>query len=155
TTVPFFTLLSGEASLTDAVITSPSVAIRPVEPPSGRIIEILRAPELSATSKMVRICIMTKTSLAGRRLSALSVQLKSFIRWIADRRPLAARLTLRRQDLNHIPAFPPAQRARLFDAHLVPDFAPVGLIMRHELRGLADDLAIQRMLDKAIHRDHD
>src|SRR5258708_29990959 len=52
TTLPFCTWPSGEASFTLAVITSPSPARRPVEPPSGRIICSLRAPELSATSSM-------------------------------------------------------------------------------------------------------
>jgi hypothetical protein len=33
-----------------------------VDPPRGRIIEIFRAPELSATSRIVRIWIMTSLS---------------------------------------------------------------------------------------------
>src|SRR6266478_1339813 len=52
TTLPFCTCPSGAASLTLAVITSPSPARNPVEPPSGRIICSLRAPELSATSSI-------------------------------------------------------------------------------------------------------
>src|ERR1700693_3509581 len=55
TTLPFCTWPSGAASFTLAVITSPSPARNPVEPPSGRIICSLRAPELSATSSIVLI----------------------------------------------------------------------------------------------------
>src|SRR5438445_9563664 len=52
TTVPFLVWPSGAASFTLAVMTSPSPALKPVEPPSGRIICSLRAPELSATSSI-------------------------------------------------------------------------------------------------------
>src|SRR5437016_11798078 len=55
TTLPFWTCPSGAASFTLAVITSPRPARNPVEPPSGRIICSLRAPELSATSSIVLI----------------------------------------------------------------------------------------------------
>src|SRR6476620_1494789 len=55
TTFPFCTCPSGEASFTLAVITSPKPAFNPVEPPSGRIICSLRAPELSATSSLLLI----------------------------------------------------------------------------------------------------
>src|SRR5205809_573147 len=55
TTVPFLVWLSGAASFTEAVMTSPKPAERPVWPPSGRIICNLRAPELSATSSMLLI----------------------------------------------------------------------------------------------------
>src|SRR5579864_2299882 len=52
TTLPFCTWPSGADSFTAAVIMSPSPAFNPVEPPSGRIICSLRAPELSATSNI-------------------------------------------------------------------------------------------------------
>src|SRR5436305_8743183 len=55
TTLPFCTWPSGDDSFTLAVITSPSPAFNPVEPPSGRIICSFRAPELSATSSMLLI----------------------------------------------------------------------------------------------------
>src|SRR5947209_8566182 len=55
TTFPFCTCPSGAASFTLAVTTSPRPARSPVEPPSGRIICSLRAPELSATSSMLLI----------------------------------------------------------------------------------------------------
>src|SRR3984957_5834764 len=56
TTLPFFTVPSGEASFTAAVTTSPSPAFLPRPPPSGKITCSLRAPELSATSRIVLIC---------------------------------------------------------------------------------------------------
>src|ERR1700719_314218 len=55
TTFPFFTWLSGVASFTAAVITSPSDAVNPASPPSGRMQVIWRAPELSATVSHVLI----------------------------------------------------------------------------------------------------
>src|SRR5215470_10495819 len=77
TTLPFCTWPSGADSLTAAVITSPSPAFNPVEPPSGRIICSLRAPELSATSSIDLIitamavlpqllnCPISQSALAG------------------------------------------------------------------------------------------
>src|SRR5271167_3920321 len=56
TTLPFLTVPSGDASFTAAVTTSPSPAFLPRPPPSGRITCSLRAPELSATSRIVLIC---------------------------------------------------------------------------------------------------
>src|SRR6185437_585997 len=56
TTLPFFTVPSGDASLTAAVTTSPRPAFLPRPPPRGRITCSLRAPELSATSRIVLIC---------------------------------------------------------------------------------------------------
>src|ERR1017187_5980153 len=56
TTVPFFTVPSGDVSFTAAVTTSPRPAFLPSPPPRGRITCSLRAPELSATASMVLIC---------------------------------------------------------------------------------------------------
>src|SRR5580698_8736943 len=56
TTLPFLTVPSGVASLTAAVTTSPRPAFLPRPPPRGRITCSLRAPELSATSRIVLIC---------------------------------------------------------------------------------------------------
>src|SRR5664279_782413 len=55
TTAFFLTVPPGIASLTEAVITSPSWAIRPTPPPRGRMQQIFLAPELSATMSMVPI----------------------------------------------------------------------------------------------------
>src|SRR5580692_5973893 len=63
TTLPFCTWPSGADSFTAAVIMSPSPAFNPVEPPSGRIICSLRAPELSATSS-IDLIITAITSIS-------------------------------------------------------------------------------------------
>ena len=57
------------ASLTDAVTTSPSPAWSPTLPPSGRMVESLRAPELSATCRMVLMPIMRHLRGDARPLS--------------------------------------------------------------------------------------
>src|SRR5438876_4892358 len=64
TTFPFLIAESGAASFTAAVTTSPSPARNPRSPPRGKIQDSLRAPLLSATSRMVRIPIMTMYLLA-------------------------------------------------------------------------------------------
>src|SRR5580658_7428271 len=71
TTLPFCTCPSGAASFTAAVIMSPRPAFSPVEPPSGRIICSLRAPELSATSSMLLI-ITAIASISQLTLAILS-----------------------------------------------------------------------------------
>src|SRR6185503_1197372 len=70
TTLPFFTVPSGEASFTAAVTMSPRPAFIPSPPPRGRITCSLRAPELSATASIVLICtamdLLLKTDLIYR-----------------------------------------------------------------------------------------
>src|ERR1700757_2055424 len=68
TTLPFLTVPSGAASLTAAVTTSPRLAFLPRPPPRGRITCSLRAPELSATSRIVLICTDIVLLLAYLRL---------------------------------------------------------------------------------------
>src|ERR1019366_4233836 len=58
TTLPFLIAESGAASFTAAVTTSPSPARRPRSPPRGNMQDSLRAPLLSATSRIVRIPII-------------------------------------------------------------------------------------------------
>src|SRR5215472_11078113 len=67
TTFPFLMAESGAASFTDAVITSPNPALRLRSPPRGRMQESLRAPELSATSRIVRIPIIKSSRKTGVR----------------------------------------------------------------------------------------
>jgi hypothetical protein len=56
TTAPFLTVPSGDASLTDAVMTSPRLAYWPaVEPPIILMQKIFFAPVLSATCRIVPI----------------------------------------------------------------------------------------------------
>src|SRR5437763_13922018 len=63
TTFPFLIAESGAASLTAAVTTSPNPARRPRSPPRGRIQLSLRAPLLSATSRIVLIPIIVASLL--------------------------------------------------------------------------------------------
>src|ERR1700682_2620019 len=57
-TSPFFTRPRGIASFTDTTITSPMVAYFRLEPPSTLMHMTRRAPELSATSRLVCIWII-------------------------------------------------------------------------------------------------
>src|SRR6516162_7541552 len=57
-TWPFFTRPFGMASFTLTTITSPIVAVRRMEPPRTLMHMTRRAPELSATSRLVCICII-------------------------------------------------------------------------------------------------
>src|SRR6266513_840063 len=61
-TSPFFTRPRGIASFTDTTITSPMVAYLRFEPPNTLMHMTRRAPELSATSRLVCIWIMTLRS---------------------------------------------------------------------------------------------
>src|SRR3954462_5677410 len=67
TTFPFLIAESGAASFTAAVTTSPRPARSPRSPPRGRMQESLRAPLLSATSRIVRIPIIKIAPFAQRR----------------------------------------------------------------------------------------
>src|SRR6266850_2956634 len=102
--------------------------------------EILFAPELSATSRYVRIWIMSISS-----------------RVLGRRRPAAAgpRALLRRplQDLLDHPALVPGERARLLDAHPVADLALVLLVVRHEAGSPPQVLAIQRIHHQPLDLD--
>src|SRR5664280_1614996 len=79
TTFPFLTVsgASGFDSFTEQVMTSPIRPKSPVEPPCTLMHASRRAPELSATSRIVPIWIMTPSSpacppaLAGRQRTGL------------------------------------------------------------------------------------
>src|SRR5438046_4723266 len=115
TTCPFFTVPSGVASFTDAVTTSPSLAYRPVDPPIGLMTAILRAPELSATSRIDRIWIMTV---------------------LLDLDRLA-------HDAFQRPALAAAEWTGLDDLDSVADLRRVLFVVDHELRRTALGLSVQ------------
>src|SRR5882762_6935794 len=70
-TSPFLTRPRGMASFTDTTMTSPMVAYLRFEPPSTLMHMTRRAPELSATSRLVCIWIMRRlVLLAGPRSSS-------------------------------------------------------------------------------------
>src|SRR5436309_11119397 len=62
-TSPFLTRPRGIASLTETMITSPTPAVRRFEPPKTLMHCTRRAPELSATSRLVCIWIMRRLRL--------------------------------------------------------------------------------------------
>src|ERR1044071_6198684 len=70
-TSPFFTRPRGIASLTDTTITSPTVAYLRLDPPSTLMHMTRRAPELSATSRLVCIWIMMLSRSSLVRAHAL------------------------------------------------------------------------------------
>src|SRR5574337_65900 len=130
TTLPFCTCPSGEASLTLAVMTSPSPARRPVAPPSGRIIWSLRAPELSATSSMVLIITAMFVSPSFRLAAGFG--LHNF--WNQRRLP---------QNLFQFPPLQPRQWPRLCNAHEISDVRRVLLVVRVELFADGDHPAVE------------
>src|ERR1700722_4894569 len=99
-------------------MTSPSPAFRPVEPPSGRIICSLRAPELSATSSIDLI-------ITAINVSPYALTLGENAR-LADLRHRRFRQQCRLPDyFFQAPALEFRQRTSLFEAH---DITPVGHI---------------------------
>src|SRR3954465_4854152 len=96
-TSPFLTRPRGIASLTETTMTSPTLAYFRLEPPSTLMHMTRRAPELSATSRLLCIWIIG----SGSRVRA------------------GARGVVG-QDL---PALGLRQRPRLLDAHAVADLA--------------------------------
>src|SRR3954466_14486686 len=104
---------------------SPSRAYRPVEPPIGLMIAILRAPELSATSKIDRIWIMTVSPRAGQAGEAGSAA--------PFRRSAQLHLRGLPHDLLERPALATTHRPRFNDRHGIADLRFALFIMHHEL----------------------
>src|SRR5215471_974955 len=109
-TSPFFTRPRGMASFTDTTITSPMVAYLRFDPPSTLMHMTRRAPELSATSRLVCIWIMTPPSSSQ-----------------FPRAPRSHDLLLLAP--NHFPALELGQRPALFDPDDVVHLVLVGLIV--------------------------
>src|SRR6202140_825970 len=102
-TSPFFTRPRGIASLTETTTTSPMVAYLRLEPPSTLMHMTRRAPELSATSRLVCIWIMMLSR-------------SSLVRALPRSRYLLLFLTL-----DDGPALELGDRAMLLDPHHVAD----------------------------------
>src|SRR5581483_10932849 len=143
TTFPFLIAESGAASLTLAVTTSPRPARRPRSPPRGKIQDSLRAPELSATSRIVRIPIIKAPPLgAGGRgpetrppLPLRGSKLRLYIQ-IRRLRSHLGRLT------DHFRQAPPlqlAQRPALHNPHHVAQSCRALLVVGVEFLAFADD----------------
>src|ERR1700685_3309143 len=110
-TSPFLTRPRGIASFTETTITSPMVAYFRLEPPSTLMHMTRRAPELSATSRLVCIWIMSLHSQFFRRGSRSN-----------DRLLFLA--------LDHFPPFQLRQRPALLDPHHVAHRELVLLVVR-------------------------
>src|SRR5579863_2969264 len=153
TTVPFFAWPSGAASFTAAVIMSPRPAFNPVEPPSGRIICSLRAPELSATSSIdLIITAMASISLVSGALcqAALCPRLlhRDFDRGFRHDRGLA-------HNIFELPALQLRQRPRLLEADHVAHMRLIGFVVRVKFLIAGDHASVKRMRLLACHLHHD
>src|SRR5271157_705010 len=144
TTVPFLAVPSGDASLTAAVTMSPNPATRPVEPPSGRIICSLRAPELSATSSMLLIITAIVVSPFAAR-SGLADRL--LFDWRHQGRAL--------HDLLQLPALQLGQRTRLFNLHKIAEVCGAVLVVRVELLTARHHALVERVCLLPPDFDHD
>src|SRR5271168_3993000 len=109
-------------------MTSPTLAYLRFEPPSTLMHMTRRAPELSATSKLVCIWIMASGSRGGGcgRLFG--------------------------QDF---PTLALRDRAAFADPHLVADLEAVGLVMRRIFLRARDELLVDRVHDAPLDQDRD
>src|ERR1017187_7266469 len=147
TTVPFFTVPSGEVSLTAAVTMSPRPAFLPNPPPSGRITCSLRAPELSATASMVLICTAMGCSPYSLALvgSGHLLRSSSIFNLAKSRAP---------DNLFQGPPLQLAQRTGLADADHIAHARRALLVVRIELLGRPHDLLVLGMRLAHLDLDH-
>src|SRR6186713_2655221 len=106
-TSPFLTRPRGIASFTETTMTSPMVAYLRLEPPSTLMHMTRRAPELSATSRLVCIWIIASASILHRARTLLLLLLA----------------------LDHHPALQLRNRTVLLNPHRIPDVKFVLLVM--------------------------
>src|SRR5580704_13501724 len=154
-TSPFFTRPRGIASLTETTITSPTVAYLRLDPPSTLMHMTRRAPELSATSRLVCIWIMTLSrSFLVRRQSfgACSCQRTGF--HFAGTCARRSRYFLLLLAPDHGPALELGDRAMLLDPHHVTDRVLVRLVVRVVLLGAPHRLLEQRMGEPPLDAHH-
>src|ERR1035437_633912 len=150
TTVPFLAVPSGEASVTEAVIKTPKWATKPVEPPSGRIICSLRAPELSATSSMD--LIITAIILPP----CSTTQAEPMPTGLTRRLLLDGRY--QRRTLHNFLQLPPLQlgeRTGLFDLHEVAEMRRAILVVGVELLATGHHPLVERVGLLPSDFDHD
>src|ERR1700676_3528788 len=144
-TLPFCTWPSGADSFTAAVIMSPSPAFNPVDPPSGRIICSLRAPELSATSS-IDLIITAMASISLFYFACLCP--RNFNRRFRHQRRLA-------HNVFQLPALQLRQRTRLLNPHHIAHVRFILLVMRVELLVARHYALVKRMRLLARHLHHD
>src|SRR4029078_8290352 len=141
TTSPFLTPAPGIASLTVATMTSRMLAWRRPEPPRTRMHRISLAPVLSATRSRDS-CWITFLSPKRRAGSLLT---PSGGRALPTRELLGLL-----EDLHQAPALGGAQRAGLHDEDAVADTGGVGLVVRLDVAGAADDARVAGRLYKVL-----
>src|SRR6185437_9536901 len=133
-TSPFLTRPRGIASFTETTMTSPMVAYLRLEPPSTLMHMTRRAPELSATSRLVCIWIMMRLSLYWR-----SSRLLNFLLLLAP---------------DHFPALELGNGPALLDPHDVADAELVLAVMRVVLLRAAHGLLHGRVAEAAVDPHH-
>src|SRR6185503_11484176 len=134
-TSPFFTRPRGIASFTDTTMMSPIVAYLRFDPPSTLMHMTRRAPELSATSRLVCIWIMMHLVLCSNVARGGSF------------RPLLP--------ADHGPALQLGDRRMLLDPHGVARRELIGLVMGVIMLAPPHRLLQQRMGEAAVDADHD
>src|SRR5689334_1966958 len=151
-TSPFLTRPRGIASFTDTTITSPTVAYLRLEPPSTLMHWTRRAPELSATSRLVCIWIigalllrrgLGRLGLAGAA-ARCRLLLDGDLGLVGDR---ARRRSLGRQ--NH-EVLVLGNRLALLDAHEIADLEGVLLVVRRVFLGAHDVLLVDGVHDAPL-----
>src|SRR5262249_55502054 len=135
-TAPVLTRPRGIASLTETTITSPTVAYLRLDPPSTLMHMTRRAPELSATSRLVCIWIMmlSRSSLVHARERS--------------------RYLLLLLAPDHGPVLELGDRADLLDPHHVADGVLVVLVVRVVLLRPPHGLLEHRMREPALDAHH-
>src|SRR5215813_10639980 len=135
-TSPFLTRPRGSASLTETTMTSPTVAYLRLEPPSTLMHMTRRAPELSATSRLVCIWIMMLLSLL---FPVRATRSDGLLLFAPDRGP----------------ALEPRNRPMLLDPHRVADVELVLLVVGVVLLRAPNRLLHLRMREAALDADDD
>src|SRR5579875_1582485 len=147
-TSPFLTRPRGMASLTETTITSPTLAYFRFEPPSTLMHITRRAPELSATSRFVCICIIV-SCLSFQAVSGSSASRTAPVRYIhPGGEPHSANPSLPRL-CDSDPSLLFRDRARFLDCHCIPALVLSCFLMRVLLLGPPPRLLQERMREPA------
>src|SRR5690606_17027602 len=123
---PFFTRPRGIASFTETMMMSPTDALRRRVPPRTRMHCTRRAPELSATSRLVSCCIIPERPFDGSGFA---------------------------DPADDFPTLALRERARFLDANHVAHLERVGLVVRQELLRPGHELFVDRVHDPPVHTD--
>src|SRR5579884_3020546 len=151
TTLPFLILESGAASFTLAVTTSPRPARSPISPPRGSMQASFLAPELSATSSLVRMPTMFHSPsdqkpepAPGSNRRVPPSPHSRFLAPFSNLARLDFHLLRPPHHLRQAPPFQLAQRPRFHDSHPVARLCQPFFIVRVKLGALGDNAAVER-----------